>query len=36
MQTQGNNVLSDLVTKVPEADAQFDENGNAQEVDLHR
>ena len=29
-------MLSDFVTKVPEADAQVDEDGNAQEVDLHR
>mmetsp|Transcript_2880 Transcript_2880/g.3934 ORF Transcript_2880/g.3934 Transcript_2880/m.3934 type:complete len:207 (+) Transcript_2880:1975-2595(+) len=33
---QQSNVLADLVTKVPEVDAQVDENGNAQEVDLHR
>jgi len=29
-------VLSDFVTKVPEADVKVDEDGNAQEVDLHR
>mmetsp|Transcript_8562 Transcript_8562/g.10583 ORF Transcript_8562/g.10583 Transcript_8562/m.10583 type:complete len:98 (-) Transcript_8562:736-1029(-) len=33
---QQSNVLAGLVTKVPEVDAQVDENGNAQEVDLHR
>ena len=34
--TNGANVLADFVTKVPEADAQVDENGQGQEVDLHR
>ena len=35
-QKQGN-VLNDFVTKVPEADAvELDEDGNEQEVDLHR
>ena len=29
-------MLSDFVTKVPEADAAVDENGVAQDVDLHR
>lgn len=32
----GANVLADFVTKVPEADVNVDENGQGQEVDLHR
>ena len=28
--------MNDFVTKVPEADVQLDEDGNAQEVDLHK
>ena len=33
----GTNPLNDMVTKVPEVDAhQVDEDGNVQEVDLHR
>ena len=32
----GGNALNEFVTKVPESDAQFDEEGNPQEVDLHK